>query len=105
MTYTIDFSSDMALTLLPASDSADLIQQIYVLVNTVQGTIPCYRDFGVDSSYLHRPINVAKTMYASAIVSAIKQYVPGVSVESVNFANDTEAPSTLIPVLEVSINE
>lgn len=105
MTYTIDFGEGMTLSLAPSTKAEEIIQQIYTLVSTVRGTVPCYRDYGVDSTYLHRPINVAKTLYASAIVSAIKQYVPDVTVDRVTFSDDAEHSSTLIPILEVSFNE
>lgn len=105
MTYTIDFSKDMALTLEPENDVQETIQSIYILVNTALGEVPCYRDFGIDSSYLHKPIQMAQAMYAAAITSAFEKFIDNVTIDEIKFTNDSNDPSVLYPILEVTIED
>lgn len=105
MTYTIDFSNDMALTLEPEDSVHETIQSIYILVNTAIGEVPCYRDFGVDSAYLHKPIQTAQAMYAAAITAAFEKFIDNVTIDEIRFANDSNDPSVLYPILEVTIED
>ena len=105
MTFAIDFSQDVALTLAPEDSREETIQGIYILLNTVLGEVPCYREFGVDSEYVHRPTNVAQTMYAASITAALQEFMPDVLIEDITFTVDPDNPSTLYPKLEVTIDD
>lgn len=105
MTFTIDCSQGVDLTLAPENEVEEVIQDIFVLLNTPKGTVPFYREFGIDGEYLHKPIHLAKTMYAAAVTDAIEQFIPGVQLQSVSFAGNADSPSTLRPILEVTIFE
>ena len=105
MTYTIDCSKGMDLTLKPDSFVTEAIQSIFILLNTPRGSIPYYRDFGIDNSFLHKPLQVAKTLYAAAVSDAIEAFIPGVQLQRVSFAGSADNPTTLCPILEVIIFE
>ena len=105
MSIRIDFSKGVALSLEPANKQQEAIQSIYIVLNTPVGTVPYYREFGIDNSYMHKPIVTAQAMYAAAITEAVERFVPNVSVEQVLFENNADEPSTLYPILEVTINE
>lgn len=105
MAVSVDFNAGMALSFAPPSRTEEIMQDIFVVLNTVKGEVPFYRDFGVDSEYLHKPIMTAKTMYAAAITEAVEKFVPAVRVKQVRFADDAANPATLVPILEVEINE
>lgn len=105
MTYTIDCSKGVALTLDPEDFIQETMQSIFILLNTPLGSVPYYREFGIDNSYLHRPIQVAKTMYAAAVTDAIDAFIPDVQLQRVSFAGNADSPSTLRPILEVTILE
>lgn len=105
MTYTIDFSKEMALALEPEDYVQETIQSIYILVNTAIGEVPCYRDFGVDSSYLHKPIQTAQAMYAAAITSAFEKFISNVTIDEIRFTSNPNDPSVLFPILEVTIED
>ena len=102
---TIDFSNGVDLTFEPDSRTSELIQSIFILLNTPRGSVPCYREFGIDTAYLHKPIQTAKTMYAAAITEGINAFIPGVQLNHMSFANNADTPSTLIPILEVTFVE
>lgn len=101
----MDFSNGMSLSFAPASREDEIMQDIFVVLNTTKGEVPYYREFGVDGSYLHKPIVTARTMYAEAVTEAVDKFVPGVHVRKVTFNDNTEDPASLVPVLEVDIDE
>ena len=105
MNITIDFSKPVALAFEPQTIEDEIVQGLYILMNTCLGEIPCYREFGIDNSFLHKPMQAAKTMYAAAITSAIDRFMPDVRVNHVEFADSADTPSTLCPILEVTIIE
>ena len=105
MTVSIDFSQPLDLTLAPEDSTEETIQSLYILLNTAIGEVPCYRDFGVDSEYLHKPMNVAQTMYAASITAAIQKYMPDILIENISFTSDPNNPATLYPKLEVTIED
>lgn len=105
MTITVDCSKGIALTLKPATTIQAIEQSIYLLLMTPRGEVPCYREFGLDANYLHRPINVAKALYVSAVADAIREFVPEVSLQRVTFTVNPLEPDKLYPKLEVTISE
>ena len=45
-----------------------VLQNIAVILSTPKGTVPCYREFGIDiANILDRPENVAQPMLCAAI--------------------------------------
>ena len=105
MNITIDFSKPLALAFEPNTVEEEIVQGLYILMNTCLGEVPCYREFGIDNSFLHKPIQAAKTMYAAAITEAVERFMTGVRVNRVTFADNAETPTTLCPILEVTIIE
>ena len=105
MNITIDFSKPLSLAFEPNSVEAEIVQSLYILMNTRLGEVPCYREFGIDNSFLHKPLQAAKTMYAAAITEAVERFITGVRVNRVMFADNAETPTTLCPILEVTIIE
>lgn len=105
MRRRIDTSQGIDLTLIPDGVEKEILQNIYCILNTPKGSVPCYRDFGVDNSYLHRPMNAAQAAYMVAISEAITRFEPRVTINRITFRNDPVKPDTLYPVLEVTFLE
>lgn len=103
-TVSIDLSKGIPLTFAPETREDQVIQELYILLNTAKGEVPYYREYGIDSSYLHKPINIAKTMYAAAINEGVNKFIPGASLKRVRF-NDASDPASLVPILEVTLYE
>jgi phage baseplate assembly protein W len=95
-------SDKLPLSLAPKNESEARIQQLYILISTIQGECPLYRDFGVSHDYLHMPINMAKTAYTLAITEAFRKYAPDVTLENIRFETTRGMEGILSPVLEVS---
>lgn len=105
MTRTVDLSKPLDLSLFPDDREAELLQQLYCLLMTDKGSVPCYRDYGVDTDWLHRPINAARSAYAVAIHQAVQTYLPTVKVNAIRFTAKALEPDHLYPVLEVTFLE
>lgn len=87
----------------PASEHKEIIQNVTCIISTYRKSVPLDREFGVDASFIDKPVIVAQAMYASEIVEAIQKYEPRVSVESIEW--DGNVDSVLKPKVRISINE
>lgn len=67
----------MKLALESAVLSADIVEQINLLLATPVGTVVFDRDFGIDMSFIDMPVNLARTMAAAELAKKIKKYIPG----------------------------
>lgn len=67
----------MKLALESAVLSADIVEQINLLLSTPVGTVVFDRDFGIDMSFIDMPVNLARTMAAAELAKKIKKYIPG----------------------------
>ena len=105
MVYVIPLNAEMELTLEPADEASATIQDLYVLLNTALNECPLYREFGINKDYLHMPVNVAKAMLTNAIVEAIDQFMPNLSVDDMSFSIDELYPDTFQVRIEVSDDE
>ena len=76
----IDTSKKMELSLAPETETDAKVQELYILICTIQGECPLYRDFGVANDYLHMPINAAQTAFTLAITEALRKVLQGESI-------------------------
>lgn len=81
----------------------EILQNVATILSTPKGSVPLDREFGVDVSFLDRPVQVAKVMMLSAVTEAIEEFEPRAKVERVTVAIDETEPGRLIPTVEVSI--
>ena len=97
-------SDKRTLTLAPKTETDAKVQELYILVNTILGECPLYRDFGVSNEYLHMPINAAQTAFTLAITEAMRKYFPDIRLENIRFETTTLGvmAGVLNPILEVS---
>ena len=102
MVYTIDFSYTPELSLSPGTPVDETMQNLYVLLNTVIAEVPCYRNFGLDKSYMSAPMNLAKTMIVAAIADALREFFPTLHLERVEFAFDGDVPDAMGCRIEVA---
>lgn len=79
------------------------LQNIAVILSTRKGTVPLYRDFGLNMDFLDKPIPVAKVMMISEVREAVERWEPRATVLGVTFSEDPAQPGILIPTVEVEI--
>ena len=105
MTVLIDTRNPPELTFFPETTIDEIVQNVYCILQTYKNQVPCYRQFGVDSEWLHRPMNVAKQLWAVGIADALRNFEPRVNVESFNFGMDETDPTGAYVEMEVSFDE
>jgi hypothetical protein len=105
MSYKVSSADLSSISLMESDVVQSVLQNIAVLLATPKGSVPMYRDFGLDQSFLDKPIPAAQPMMVAAIIEAIDQYEPRARVVDVTFAIDESHPGKLIPTVEVEINE
>lgn len=82
-----------------------VMQNIAVILSTLKGTVPMYRDFGVNPEFLDMPMPVAKVRMISEVREAVETWEPRATVVDVSFSDERAAEGVLIPIVEVEISE
>lgn len=72
----------------------EIIRNVQTILTTPVGTCPLYRDFGIDTSVLDNPMDVAQNFYAVEVIDAIERYEPRVQVREVTFTPDMSGKLT-----------
>ena len=73
--YLVSANDLTAISLGEQDTVASVLQNIAVILSTPKGTVPGYREFGIDiSDILDRPENVAQPMLCAAIKEAIERF-------------------------------
>jgi hypothetical protein len=103
-TYKVSASDDAALELGAANTVKSVMQNIKIIITTRKGTVPTYRDFGVDMDFLDLPLPGAEQRARVAIREAVEQWEPRATVTGITFGRDG-ASGRLIPTVEVEIND
>lgn len=68
----------------------EIIRNVRTLLVTPIGTCPLYRDFGLNTTYLDRPLSIAQNLMAVEVIEAIEKWEPRVQVKEVTFEPDQE---------------
>ena len=63
----------------------EIIRNVHTILTTPVGTCPLYRDFGIDVTTVDKPLDVAKNLYAVAVMEAVEKWEPRVRVQEVTF--------------------
>ena len=104
MSYKVSAQSLNKIKLNETDTAASVLQNLAIILSTVQGTVPMYRDFGISQRSVDKPIPVAKAMLIADIEDAIRKFEPRATLRNINFAIDEANPGKLIPTVEVEIN-
>lgn len=83
---TIEVTNDLPeINLMPETEIEEIAQNIRTILNTVQGSVPLDREFGIDSTLIDMPINAAQAKATANIATAINTYEPRARVKNVSF--------------------
>ena len=104
MSYTVS-ATDLSRLRFGETDTVNsVLHNIAVILATPRGTVPLYRDFGLDMTFLDKPVPVAKVLMVAPVREAVERWEPPARVLNVSFQTDPSQPGTLIPTVEVEIN-
>ena len=104
MSYLVSAADLENIRLNEADEVNAALQNIALILATPKGSAPFYRDFGISSEFLDKPVPVAKVMMISEVREAVEEWEPRASVVNVNFKENVLEPGRLVPVVEVEIN-
>lgn len=101
MTYDVLAKPVQGIDFAPASEAAEILQNLRTIITTTKYSVPLNRDFGFNAEMLDKPMNVAQAQLQSEIIMAIKLYEPRVTVTSISFTGTDDGQ--FIPKVQVMI--
>lgn len=101
MIYDILAQPAAGIDFAPASEAAEILQNLRTIITTTKYSVPLDRDFGINADALDKPMAVAQAQLQSEIIMAIKRYEPRVTVTSISFTGTDDGQ--LIPKVQVMI--
>ena len=104
MRYTVTATDLTAIHLNEPDAVNSVLQNIAIILSTRKGSVPLFREFGINMDFLDKPMPVAKVMMISEVREAIERWNPRATVLEVSFQEEITSPGTLIPTVEVEIN-
>ena len=104
MGYTVSATDLKSIQCNEKNELNAVLQNIAVILSTPMGTVPLYRDFGLDWSFLDKPTPVAKVLMVALVREAIQRWEPRATVLDVSFSEDPAQPGVLNPTVEVDID-
>lgn len=105
MRYQVSAKDAEGLHLNETDPVQSVLQSIAIILSTPRGTVPLYRDFGLDRKALDKPLPVAQVLMVAEIREAIERWEPRATVTYISFSGDPGRPGVLIPTVEVEIIE
>ncbi len=102
MKYTLKVGALENISLCENDRAKSVLQNIALILNTRKGTVPMYREFGLDMSFIDKPPAIAEALARSAIVEAVENFEPRAKILNIDFENG-DYSSRINMVLEVEI--
>lgn len=84
--------------LAPANTHQEVIQNIAVILDTVQKSCPMFREMGIPGEVYGRPLNVIENLMVGYIYDQIEEYEPRAIISEVNFETES-VTGKLIPII------
>ena len=76
--------------LMPKTEVEEVMQNVYTIITTARGSVALDRDFGIDTSFLDAPINVAQTLMLTSVIEAVSQFEPRAKVKEILFGGEAK---------------
>lgn len=78
------------INLAPETEMEDVQQCLSMILNTPRGTVPFMRDFGLSTSYLHRPTRGDENAIAADVADQIEAYEPRIEADDLIFSENQQ---------------
>jgi hypothetical protein len=91
------------LSLLPENTVDEVLQNVRVIISTIQGDVPLDRTLGLPGKFIDKPISVAKAILVTEVLEALERHEQRAEVVSVSIEIDNDIPGKLVPVVEVKV--
>ena len=87
----------------PQTTEEEIAQNVAVILATPKGSVPMYRSFGLDMSFVDKPMNVAKNMAVIPVREAIEEWEPRAKYKDMTLALDPSNPGKLTFTVQIEI--
>lgn len=74
--------------LAPANEHQEVIQNIAIILDTIQNTCPMIRDLGLPGELYGRPLNVIENILVGYIYDQIEEFEPRALISQVTFEQE-----------------
>ena len=103
MEFTVS-ATDLANIQLNESDRVkEILRNVAVILATPKGSVPMYRSFGLDTSFLDKPMNIAKNMAVIPVREAIEEWEPRAEYRDITLMPDPSNPGKLTFTVQIEI--
>ena len=91
--------------LAPANEHQAIIQNIAIILDTIQNSCPMFRGLGLPGELYGRPLPAVENMLVGYIYDQIEEYEPRAVISEVTFEKD-DINGKLIPIIYIEgVNE
>jgi hypothetical protein len=84
--------------LAPANTHQEVIQNVAVILSTVQKSCPMFRGLGLPSELYGRPLNVVENILVGYLYDQIEEYEPRAIISEINFETESKT-GKMIPII------
>ena len=102
MSYFVSAADASRLRLNETDTVSSVLQNVALILSTPKGSVPMYREFGVNQDFLDLPGPAAQVRMIAPIREAIERWEPRAIVKNITF---TSEQGQLVPRVEVEIVE
>ncbi|ARD47567.1 hypothetical protein [Sporosarcina sp. P33] len=85
----------------PVSELEEIVQNIHTIVSTVKYSVPLYREFGVNATFLDEPTPLIKSKLIAEVTEKVEYFEPRVLVEEILMEGNEDG--RIIPTLVFSL--
>lgn len=93
-----------AIDFAPASELAEVLQNVRTIISTPKYSVPLNREFGIPAEGIDLPLPVAQAKLTAEIIAQVQRYEPRVIVTQVTYEGDA-LEGILRPKVRVKLRE
>ena len=103
MEYTVSATDLANIRLNESNRTREILRNVAVILATPKGSVPMYRSFGLDMSFLDKPMNIAKNMAVIPVREAIEEWEPRAVYKDITLFPDPSNPGKLGFTVKIEI--
>lgn len=91
------------INLSPVTLEEEISQNISHLLNTIEGTVPLNRKFGLSFKAVDKPSIEAKSLYIQEVYEKVSEFEPRLKIESIEIDESEVSKGILKPIIKGKI--
>lgn len=103
MKYTVSATNLEHIQLNEKDRTKEILRNVAIIIATPKGSVPMYRSFGLDMSFLDKPMNAAKNMAVIPVREAIEGWEPRAVFKDITLYPDPSNPGKLTFTVQIEI--